>query len=189
MKKLLSITALAFCVMASGAMAGTTDAYYEKGKIVLPHLKLGNKTYYAVLTLTDPSTLTFRADLTALTDITPPEEVGDTVNTADADIVGTWSFGGDTSVTFFADGTYEQIQAAGEDEESCPNGGIETGTYTWEPSTGILLASVTQDDNGECGLSNPRDGVPLRVFIDGDVMYIKEKGSDAGFDEYAATRG
>jgi hypothetical protein len=194
MKKLLcSLAVLGACaVAATPSFAGKTDAYFDAatGKLVLPHLAIGDSTFYATLTLTDPVSLTFVADLESLTDFTAPDGIGDTVNVDEGDIVGIWGFpGSDTVITFNANQTYHIDHEAEPDEEGdCFDGGDETGTFTWEPATGVLLSTTLTDENGECGLSNPRDGVPYRIFVNGDSMQILEKGDGVPLEEFAAVR-
>ncbi len=193
MKK-INLALASFCVCAllsSNSFSGDTDAYYNAatGKIVLPHLVVGNETYYVTLSLTDAATLTFVADLQSLTDITAPSAVGETVNLNANDIIGTWRLSGTTtSVTFNADGSYSLPHAPEPDDDACPNGGLETGTYVWEPSTGLLQSTTLTDKNGECGLSNPRDGVPFRVFVNGNSMQVLEKGNGTALEQFAFTR-
>ena len=191
MKKTLLAACLLCTVTAVPVNAGNTDAYYSGGKIILPQMVIGNKTYYVTLYIVDPATLTFRVDLAGLAEISAPAEAGESVNLHVDDILGTWDIDGEpgTYVTFSSDGTYIQVQAANQDEEACPNGGNESGSFTWETGTGLLQAKVASDANGSCGLSHPRDGVPLRVFIDGDKMQILEKGQAFSLEEeFAATR-
>ena len=178
---LMSITA----VRASGA---EVEAYFDAAtnKLVLPHLEVNGQVYFARLVLIDAATLTFKAELSSLTDITPSAEVIALKQTASA-IVGTWKSkdSTDTGVVIFrADGTYTQTQAPGQDSE-CMLGGIETGTYRWDTTTGILIPVVLSDGNKTCGLSNPRGGVPLRFFVEGINMKVLEfdtKYKDLQFD-------
>ena len=193
MKKLALALAMsgACAIGASNSFAGNTDAYYnaETGRIVIPHLVIGDGTFYVTLRVADEATLTFVADLESVTDITAPAEIGDTVNLDANDIVGTWGLPDTTTtITFNSDGSYSLPHAPELDDDACPNGGLETGTYVWEPSTGILLSTTLTDENGECGLSNPRDGVPYRIFINGDSMQILEKGDGVPLEEFSATR-
>lgn len=79
-------------------------------------------------------------------------------------IVGTW-YGGDSNIpvfylfSFFADGTYMLADDDDSTKNTDPNNpicqaGIEHGTYTWNPVTGVLSANPTiADTNGECGFS------------------------------------
>ncbi|MDX1491691.1 MAG: hypothetical protein R3332_10410 [Pseudohongiellaceae bacterium] len=193
MKRLLAqlIVTGACAVAASQSFAGKTDAYFdaETGKLILPHLVIGDGTFYATLSLTNPETLTFVADFDSITDFTAPSGIGDSVNVSEDDIVGVWGFpGSDTVITLNSDGTYIIDHEPELDDDACPNGGIETGTYTWEPATGVLLSTTLTDENGECGLSHPRDGVPYRIFVSGNNMQILEKGEGAPLEEFAAVR-
>jgi len=157
---------------------------------------LGGEVYYATLTLTDAETFSFALNLDKLTDITPPAEAADT-NSNPSAIVGTWiieSLGADIlSITFNDDGTYQHFERDNGDCNSSFNtvnlGGFEEGNYSWKRSTGILLAqSILRDENGVCGLSNPKDGVPFRVFIDGNQMQVIEKGASFDGDEFQFVR-
>ena len=185
MKKLLSTIALTACLAPPAATAASVAAFFDgnAGTLVIPHLEVKGKIYYATLTLTDASTLSFTTNISERTNITPPETELP-INTSASAIVGTWAeeagSSDSTYITFFEDGTYEQLQRAG-DDGNCP-GGYETGTWSWEPSTGLLLPRVETDENESCGLSHPRHDVPLRIFINGDSMQILEKGETFGED-------
>ena len=190
MKKYLAIFAVALSLVTGYAMGGPTDAYFNSvtGRIVIPQLKVGNTTYYATLRLTDPAALTFVADLETLTEITAPAGVGTTINTTGSAIVGTWTENGvPGSLRFLSDGTYVQIQGPGLDTH-CSAGGQETGSYTWSTETGILLVTVAADGNGQCGLSHPRNGVPLRVYVSGTTMQILEQDGKFGVQQFNFSR-
>lgn len=190
MKKAISILAVSALIGANAAQAASVDAYFDgaSGKLVIPHLEVNGKVYYATLTLTDGATLTFTTDFSTLTNISPPES-SVPVNTDPQAIVGKWTEegSGESHVTFFSDGRYEQFQNPG-DDPNCSAGGPETGIYSWEPSTGLLLVGVEIDENLSCGLSNPRDDVPLRIFVNGDSMQILEKGGQFNEEEFFMTR-
>lgn len=200
MQKIKNIVGLTLmCVLAvAQSQAAEVEAYFDStsNELVLPHLEVGGVIYYATLTLTNAETFTFALNLDKLTDITPPAEAANTSSDQSA-IVGTWtiaSLGSDTlRLTFNSDGTYQQFEKDNEDCDSSSNtvnlGGFEEGNYSWKPSTGILLAQgIFRDENGECGLSNPKDGVPVRVFVDGNQMQVIEKGASFDGDEYQFVR-
>ncbi|MES3008601.1 MAG: hypothetical protein V4751_12615 [Pseudomonadota bacterium] len=168
---------LSCCFLSTSALAANVDAYFDTvtGKLVIPHLKLNGEVYYATLTLTDAANLRFQADVSSLTAITPPV-VAPAINASASAIVGTWtdSRGVDKMrINFKANGTYEHFEIA--EDPNCVTGS-ESGSYVWEPSTGLLIATVGSDGNKECGLSHPRDRVPLRFFVDSTRMQILEKG-------------
>jgi hypothetical protein len=192
MKKTMTALAFSTLVASTAASGASVEAHFNgsTGTLVLPHLEVNGKIYYATLTLTDAATLTFKADFSTLTNISPPESIVP-LNTSESAIVGTWSedasVAESTYITFNSDGSYEQLQRAG-DDENCADGGYETGTYSWAPGTGLLLPTVLTDENESCGLSNPRDDVPLRVFISEDSMQIIEKGGQYDDEEFFMVR-
>ena len=191
MRNKLLVIPLLFGLIAGAAQAASTDAYFDEvtGKIVMPHFKFGDETYYLTLSLTDVATLTFQADLQSITDITPPEGVGVTVNIDVEDIIGTWTLSGSSTSQFFLlfrnDGSYVHFEV--DDDEGCTTG-EETGTYTWQPTTGIVITTLTSDGNGECGLSHPADGVPFRIYVEGNTMQLLEKGEGIPLEEYGLVR-
>jgi hypothetical protein len=189
--RLLSVLLLN-ALFLGAVSAQVTDAYYDaaSGQIILPHLRGDGEYYYARLTLIDADTLTFQADIPSLADITPPEQVGETVNTDASQIYGTWTISGmtidDVYVSFFEDGSYELFEDT--TDEGCTTG-TEYGSYQWVPSTGLLLTTVDTDGNGDCGLSHPNDGVPYRVFISDQGMQLLDHGSGvAPLEEYGLVR-
>lgn len=177
------------------ATEGTTDAYFvsETGVLVMPHLLVGEQLYYATLTLTDAAKLEFQANLEEITDISPPVQVGVSVNLDTSDIIGRWSTSSASTmyIEFRSDGTYEHFEKSDGPDDlgniDCPTG-KESGTYKWSPSSGILLSSTKSDANGPCGISHPGGNVPYRAFIDGNAMQLLEKGSDNPLDEFALKR-
>ena len=189
MKKLIIASAIGLACSAP-LQAADVVAYFdaERNKLVLPHLEVGGVVYYATLTLVNADNLIFRADVETLTDLTPPAGVEN--NNDIASIVGTWTVPGvpasELTITFNSDGSYSHEE---QNEECANGGGREEGTYHWEPSTGVLqLVNLTLDENGECGLSHPRDGVPLRVFIDGNSAEVFERGEQGGFETFQFQR-
>jgi hypothetical protein len=148
----------------------------ETGRLEITNLELDGQIYYLELDLTDAATLSFAVNAASVVDLTPGEaQIG---LTAEA-IIGSWSIDGEanTSITFNSDGTYTQSQGAGIDLDECPDGGIETGSYSWTPNTGLIRFSVDMDNNGECGLSH--SGRSLRFLIDGNTATIQE-GNGSG---------
>lgn len=187
-KKLFGTFALA--MLATHATAAEVDAYFDSatGKLVIPHLELNNEVYYATLSLIDGATLTFRADPSTLTNITPPSVPNTSLNTSASVIHGNWNIPGtQTTVTFNADGTYRHFEVFPANDNECTTG-TETGTYVWEPSTGLMLIRTLTDSNGPCGLSNPADNVPYRFYINGNQMQILEKGDGFSPQSFALVR-
>jgi Domain of unknown function (DUF4214) len=62
------------------------------------------------------------------------------------------------------------------DADYCAGGGGEGGTYQRSESTGAFSAMPSFDENGECGLSNPRG--ELTIIADGDTLNIAESGEE-----------
>ncbi len=191
MKSRISLTALLFLALTTGADAGTTDAYYDAvaNKIIMPHLLVDGETYYATLSFTDVENLIFQLDVESITNFTPPAGIGVTVNTDVENIVGYWIPPGGSvsefSILFRNDGSYSYFR--GSDDGGCV-AGEETGTYQWEPSTGVLLTTQTNDPNGSCGLSDPANGVPFRVFVDGNSLQLLENGGGDPLDSFGFQR-
>ena len=175
MKKLLALSLCALTLQPTTLFADSVRSNFDAASntLELTDLQVGGQRYYVRLILTDINTLTFQLDAASIVEVTPdPARVGASAE----DIVGTWDVDGEdaTTLTFNSDGTYVQNQGAGVDLESCPQGGIESGAYAWDPETGILQATVLQDDNMSCGLSDNRP--PFRIFVDGNSLSIDEQG-------------
>jgi hypothetical protein len=89
-------------------------------------------------------------------------------------IVGGWQIGSGAAndlsvVTFMADGTF----VAAEDSDTLD--GIERGTYTWDPTTGALTASLIVDTNGP---TNGLSGLSaLTLTVTGDTFTVISGGS------------
>lgn len=83
-------------------------------------------------------------------------------------LTGGWVVGDPTvadqssAVVFFPDGTY-LLADDGPQDDSSGRDGLESGTFTWNASTGALTAQATADYNGEWGLSHS-DSVPMLVL-------------------------
>lgn len=88
-------------------------------------------------------------------------------------IVGAWVLGNpavpDSSsvVVFDIDGTYYNAQD-GSPADGGARDGIEKGTFTWNATSGALIAtSIAIDTNGEAGLSNPYGDITVTPGVDG----------------------
>lgn len=138
----------------------------ETGILKVPTLVFEGNLYYLELSVADPAALTMKIEESTLVDVSPTEAL--TGNTAD-NIVGTWTVQGEsTQFTFNADGTWQMSQEAGVDEEACPEGGIESGTFRYTPGTGVFIPIFQVDENGECGISSA--GSVIRLIPDGNTM-------------------
>lgn len=86
-------------------------------------------------------------------------------------LVGAWTPDGNigpTVVAFASDGT---MMLSNQGVEGVPDG-IERGTYTYDPATGILTLTITLDTNGEFGFSdgtNLPDAGTEPVFLSSNV--------------------
>ena len=173
MRKTLLLTAL-LCLASSPVFSANVDAEFNgaTGTLTLPQLIVDGQVFYVTLSLIDPATLTLQVNLDAAVDITPTEA---TATTLESDLWGTWTeadVGVDKlRLTFNSDGSYSVFS---DNVDDC--NGEEIGTYAWEPSTGVFIASQSLDTDGECGVSDPR-GSDL-IFIDGNNMTIQETGVD-----------
>ncbi len=192
MKKTLAALALTTLCIPGLATADGLEAHFDAATnaIVIPKLEVNGKTYYATLTLTNAATFEFKANLQTLTDITRPAS-NLPLNSSATAIVGTWTESvanaSATYIKFFSDGRYEQLQRAG-DDPNCAAGGLETGTWVWDAATGLLITKTLTDANLTCGLSSPLDGVPLRVYINGNTMQVIEKTGSLNPLEFGLTR-
>ena len=123
-------------------------------------------------------TLTFTVSGDAATAIIPGEGTitGITRVTGTSPIVGAWS-GGNAAVAndsgvgvFLPNGVYFLAEDHVPGDPSCPDG-IEHGTYTWNPTTGLMTTSRAPapyvDTNGECGLSHTGTQLTFHVSADG----------------------
>ncbi|MDX1491910.1 MAG: copper resistance protein NlpE N-terminal domain-containing protein [Pseudohongiellaceae bacterium] len=180
MKKLLAFASLCLCLTSvQTTIAAESETYYDpvRGVLVIPHLVLGSNVFHVTFSLDNPETLSFVLDAQSIADITPTEESLGV--SADA-IIGTWTGdNGDTSTTleFRSDGSYTLDNVLNGEDDSCQTG-TETGTYTWEPSTSVLVVKVETDTNLQCGLSHPdaggETGGVFRAPISGDTLLIGE---------------
>jgi hypothetical protein len=183
------MSAAALLLMSGAATAAEVNAYFDAAtnKLVIPHLEVNGQVYHATLSLIDAGTLTFRADAKTLLNLAPPS--GTTLNPSTASLVGTWGFSqaSQDTISLRADGTYTQFQfTVSPNDPTCVRG-QESGTYTWERSTGVLIARVLQDANRDCGLSE--SGAIRRVYVDGpNAMRLFVTSSDGETEIYPMTR-
>nr|WP_320009474.1 hypothetical protein [uncultured Desulfobulbus sp.] len=91
-------------------------------------------------------------------------------------IIGSWYFGDPSDLdnlgilTFFANGIYVHAETGDESEEGDGVDGMEIGTYTWNASTGVLMATPFIDNNNDWGLSTINGTVTLTP--NGDTLTI-----------------
>lgn len=171
------IASLAFAALAltsvnaqSQILPAPTAFNGGTGTLEIPHMLYDGRAYYLRLTMADPAALTLQVDESTVVDVTPD---GSTVGKTGDVIVGTWSVEGEegTAFTFNADGTWSMTQAAGVDEQECPQGGVESGTFRYFAFTGVFIPTYAVDENGSCGLSNSTNSV-IRMLPDGNTMTI-----------------
>lgn len=172
MKRLIP-AALSLLMLSTPSHASDTEAFFiaAQGKVVLPHLNIGNQVYYVELNRLGPSSLDFRLQTQTVTVITP----GTTVWATPAQLVGSWSPVDEatTTVTLAADGTFTLDSPADPTESPpCP-AGRETGKYQYNKDTGVLVFLVATDANGICGTSHP-DG-PTRIKVSGSNLQLVQK--------------
>jgi hypothetical protein len=165
-------------LLAPLAIAANVDATYlpAQGKVLLPNLKIGNLTYFAVLKKL-PNANDFRLDPTSLINLTAPLNY---TPAKPAELVGSFIPPDEpaTLLTFKADGTYILIQGPTTDTNCVAAGGPETGTYQYEPTTGVLVAQTLTDSNGECGLSHPRGALRFKKVGADLIAMVREDGQN-----------
>ncbi|MEX0618027.1 MAG: hypothetical protein WDZ76_10760 [Pseudohongiellaceae bacterium] len=148
----------------------------ETGILEIPNLVFDGRVHYIELTMEDHIALMLKVDEASLVDITPD---GSTLGKTAADLVGGWTMEGeDTVFTFNSDATWSMSQPAGVDEEACPDGGIESGTFRYAAFTGVFTPAILTDENGDCGLSGT-DTV-VRLLPDGNTMTLLVGSDVAG---------
>ena len=176
MKQFLISVVLVFTTIAAHAANVESSFDGATGTIVLPNLVIGDQVYYVELNLLDANSLTFQVNLQTALEITPTEQSQTSVQ---SDLYGTWTIeevGGTDNLrlTFNSDGSYTHFENIGAGtEEACV--GDETGSYVWEPSTGVTSFSQATDTNGECGMSDPAGS--FLFFVDGNTLTLKETGA------------
>ena len=96
------------------------------------------------------------------------------VASATLPLVGAWHFGGDTAesgaLVFLPNNVYfhaEDIVSAEFEFD-----GMERGTYSWNPASGLLTATPSVDTNGKIGLSHPAG--PFTAKVVGDGLRIRD---------------
>ena len=146
-----------------------TNFNSSTGVLTSPALIFEGKVYYVQLSVVDAAALTMKIEASTLVDVSPTDA---TSSNTTSDILGTWTVSGEggTTFTFNEDATWEMSQAAGLDAEACPDGGIESGTFRFAPSTAVFAPIFLTDENGECGLSN--SGSVIRMIPDGNTMTV-----------------
>lgn len=119
------------------------------------------------------STMTFTEDSVQVASFTRvPNESGS--------IVGGWyaedvEGSSRVAMTFFSDNTYMLAEYGPEDPNRSGWNGMESGTYTWNSSTGAFSATTNVDTSGDWGLSHPQGS--LTVQINGNSMTLTDSVS------------
>lgn len=169
MKKFLALCSTLLFVPQAQLLAAEAESSYDftTGVLELPELEMDGAVFYVRLNLQDPDALTFQVDLDSVVNLTPLLDADASDETA---IFGSWNAEGvDVRYSFETDGSFSMFQGEGVDPDLCPEGGAESGGFSWTPRTGVLLTDLAADQNGDCGTSNP---ALLRMFIDGNTMEV-----------------
>lgn len=167
--KIFLFTAMAMPFASANAQIfpPLTNFDSSQGVLKIPTLLFEGRVYYLELSVADAANLTMKIEESSLVDVTPDSKTeGKTTD----DIVGTWTTEDNTELTFNSDGTWMLSQPASADAESCPDGGDESGTFRYSPSTGVFFPFFQVDENGECGLSHT--GGMIRIYLDGNTLSI-----------------
>ncbi|HWP19044.1 MAG TPA: hypothetical protein VNO84_07940 [Burkholderiaceae bacterium] len=95
-------------------------------------------------------------------------------------IAGVWVIevadGGSVIIRFDDQGRYLLGETGVRDDAGGP--GVEHGSITWDPATLEATAVVTEETNGEWGLSHPQGGKFLLRY-DGERLYVRDIASAA----------
>jgi len=155
MKKLLPLLLSATALLAThNATAQDAPEFrVDQGLLIIPNIRLGDDIYYVHLRRTNPAGYVFALEPASISIITP--QPTDTWATQE-ELIGVWSPDDQLNlrITFDADGSFLLEHPA---EEGCPAGN-ETGTWSYNEDTGVLLPRIETDGNSDCGFSHP-DGV------------------------------
>jgi hypothetical protein len=148
--------AAATLLLSSPGIADENESLFisSQGRLIIPHLNLGNEVYYVQLERVGAN-FTFNLLGPSVTNVTPA--AGDSWATT-AQILGNWKLADDPDINLDleADGSFTLTLPA-DNEEPCP-AGAETGKYSYNPDTGVFLPRVQTDNNAHCGFSNPTAG-------------------------------
>lgn len=151
------------------AYGANTETYFDAatGKLVIPHLLLGDKIYYLELSLVDSANLRFQVTGSSVVDVTPAANYVAPAATA---VVGVWApaNGMPIQITLNSDGSYRFTQP---DNQCEGNGDLETGTYQWDPKTSVFVARILTDSNGSCGFSSSKGAYQL--IVDGSSLIYR----------------
>jgi hypothetical protein len=152
------VTGLFLVGMAQAENEATYNA--ATGSLNIPKVEVGSGYYQVDMHQSEGLSFT-------LTNATPTSGINS--------IVGSWGSGyfsqgtqnnGESeymSLTFYSNGNYIHYES-GQQSEPCDNGGgIEYGTYTYDPATGILVTSSIVDENGCVGMTE--NGAPSSQVI------------------------
>ncbi|MEN6357145.1 MAG: hypothetical protein ABFD83_08690 [Armatimonadota bacterium] len=92
-------------------------------------------------------------------------------------LVGAWisaDSNNDVLLVFLADGTYLMAEHHTAVEYSCGDG-MERGTYSWNPATGVISATVITDTSGDWGFS---DAGIVTITISGNTLtWVNKDGT------------
>ena len=93
-------------------------------------------------------------------------------------LVGSWGTGRDNpgqpaewiSLTFYPNGTYIHWESDDPSNPDDEGGGVEYGTYTYNPSTGVVTGYSIVDENGDVGLNVYGESVSFPVTVTEDAL-------------------
>jgi hypothetical protein len=153
---------LSFCCFSQAA-ENESIFIANQGRLIIPHLILGNEVYYVQLERTGTA-YSFNLLGPSVTKVIP--NPNDNWATAEQ-ILGDWKIKDDEEIelSIEADGTFT-LNLPADLEEPCP-AGMETGRYSYNADTGVFSPRVITDANGICGLSHPTRGGegPFRMHM------------------------
>ncbi|MBF0227611.1 MAG: hypothetical protein HQK76_19360 [Desulfobacterales bacterium] len=90
-------------------------------------------------------------------------------------LIGSWvsrdTSSGNTVVITFLDDTHFIFAQDGNNNDPTGHDGIETGTYTWNSTTGAFTANVIVDTNGEWGFS---DMGLMTISVSGNILTLSD---------------
>jgi len=182
MKKLL-LTAFASLLISQTVLASDTEEVFltAQGKLILPHLNIDGKIYYVELTRVGTTGYNFILSTKSVVDVTPPAPgtPNATVWATANQLVGNWKIpDGTIKLTLGADGTFTLDTPAdnSDPKDICP-AGRETGTYRYDPTTGIFATTVKTDTDGTCGFSHPNGPTRIKPASNGLTLIDYNNGT------------
>lgn len=115
--------------------------------------------------VTPAGTRTFTSTLTVVPTTTVPTTTS---------LIGTWGvYSLDATIISFVDSTHYML-ASGGTADAGGQPGLEYGTYTYDPATGVGAFNKTPlfDTNGDWGASHPPVGTSYSIQVSGDTLTV-----------------